>query len=110
MTLTTFDRQAQTSLLEAVREIQAMAGLAGQPREAYARQPVALGITSPGYGQGKTVLSMALAGCLSQDLEMDVILVDADFSTRSIELDYGIVRGDGLTEPAQRGADLLGAP
>lgn len=101
--LTTFDSETQTVLLEAVREIQAMAGLAGRSREAYARKPVALGITSPGFGQGKTMLSMALAGSLSHDLGMDVILVDADFNTRSIELDYGIVRGDGLTE-ALRGA------
>jgi protein-tyrosine kinase len=93
-------------LQEAIRELHIVAGLDGGvadeddftsdlPRS---RPSMAIGVTSPDYGDGKTTVAMALAGSLSRDFGGGVTLVDADFHTHSVEKEFGLQGLDGFTE------------
>jgi capsular exopolysaccharide synthesis family protein len=93
------ETRAKLDLKEALREIHIIAGLdPTDPSNKDARKPLAIGVTSPTYGDGKTTVSIALAASLSQDFEADVTLVDADFHTHSIGREYGLQGQDGLSE------------
>lgn len=91
--------RARIDLKEALREIHIIAGLdPTDPRNTEARKPLAVGVTSPTYGDGKTTVSIALAASLSEDFEADVTLVDADFHTQSIGGQYGLDGENGLSD------------
>ncbi len=84
------------------RGFKAMRG-SGQPRTAPPRDPstprsVAIGVTSPGFGDGKTTVAIALASCLAQDFAAQVTLVDADFHTASVSREYGLEGRKGLAD------------
>jgi capsular exopolysaccharide synthesis family protein len=90
--------QAQTDLAEALREIHLMAGLNPTDQGTQSRRrPLAIGVTSPTYGDGKTTVAIALAASLARDFETDVTLADADFHTHSVGREYGL-QGAGLSE------------
>lgn len=86
-----------------LRGFKAMRG-SGHPRAtAPARDPssprsIAIGVTSPGYGEGKTTIAIALASCLAQDFGAQVTLVDADFHTASVSEEYGLEGRKGLAD------------
>ena len=61
-------------------------------------QSLAIGVTSPHRGEGKTTIAVALASSLAQDLRVEVTLVDADFHTHSIEAEYGLSGEIGFSE------------
>jgi Mrp family chromosome partitioning ATPase len=92
----------QAQLQEAMREIRLMAGF----EQMHARDLTApgqrasftIGVTSPHYGDGKTMVSMALASSISQDIGKEVLLADLDFHTHSVGREYGFEGGDGLFE------------
>lgn len=91
--------RAKIDLEEALREIHIMAGLdPTDPSHSGSRHRLAIGVTSPTFGDGKTTVSIALAASLSQDFQADVTLVDADFHTHSIGREYGLQGQQGLTE------------
>ncbi|MCC7362944.1 MAG: CpsD/CapB family tyrosine-protein kinase [Dehalococcoidia bacterium] len=70
----------------------------GRPSAQAATRPLAIGVTSAGFGDGKTTLSIALASSLAADLGAQVTLVDADFSTQSLAREYGLEGKKGLTD------------
>ena len=84
------------------RGFKAMRG-SGHPRPPAVRElstprSVAIGVTSPGYADGKTTVAIALASCLAQDFAAQVTLVDADFHTASVSLEYGLEGRKGLAD------------
>jgi Mrp family chromosome partitioning ATPase len=87
-------------LKEAIREIQHSAGItrSHQSSNGHAPPSFAIGVTSPHHGEGKTTLAMALASSLAEDLSVDVMLVDADFQTHSIQQQYGLDGRGGFTD------------
>lgn len=100
--------RTRLDLEEAIREIHLIAGLDvgytsadGGPiagaMPANLRS-VAIGVTSPDYGDGKTTVAIALAGSLSHDFGTTVTLVDADFHTHTLERQYGLDGSRGLSE------------
>lgn len=96
---TAAEPKATIDLKEALREIHIMAGLDPTDSAAHdSRRPLAIGVTSPTFGDGKTTVAMALAASLSQDFEADVTLVDADFHTHSIGREYGLQQVVGLSD------------
>jgi len=94
--------RAQADLTEAVREIHIMAGLSersgAEDLSVSGLDSLAIGVTSPDYGDGKSTIAMALAGSLSEDFGTDVMLVDADFHTHSVGREYGLQGVEGLAE------------
>ena len=101
------DQRIRGELHEALREIHVMAELDGEhsPREGEdggdgpgRPAPLAIGVTSPQYGDGKTTIAIALASSLSQDFGAAVTLVDADFATHSVDREYGLEGQSGFTE------------
>ena len=89
----------QASLEEAIREIHATAGLSGGDRSSHEEPArLAIGVTSPNRSDGKTTITMSLAGSLSRDFSADVTLADADFHTQSLEREYGLETADGLAD------------
>ena len=95
------DPQTRFDLEEAIREIHVIAGL-DLEREgklpSHGVRSIAVGVTSPDYGDGKTTVAIALAACLSHDFGTNVTLVDADFHTHSVERQYGLEGLVGLAE------------
>jgi len=87
-------------LADAVREIQHMAGFTAQlsTSNGAATSSLAVGITSPRPGAGKSTIATALAAMLSADLEVDVALVDADFEGHTIDEDFGLAGAAGFTD------------
>lgn len=59
---------------------------------------VCIGITSPGNGDGKTTLAIALASSLCADFDLPVALVDGDFETNSVAREYGLDGREGLSD------------
>lgn len=59
---------------------------------------VCVGITSPGSGDGKTTLAIALASSLCADFDLPVALVDGDFETNSVAREYGLNGREGLSD------------
>ena len=88
--------QNNQALAEALREIHLMSGLnlEGAPGEGR----VAIGITSPDFGDGKTTVAMGLAASLSTDFNADVTLVDSDFHTTSLAGEFGLPSDKGLVQ------------
>lgn len=98
MTVAT-ESKARLDLQEALREIHIMAGLDNTSSTTpQRRKPLAIGVTSATFGDGKTTVAIALAASLSEDFAADVTLVDADFHTHSIGREYGLQGEDGLSE------------
>jgi capsular exopolysaccharide synthesis family protein len=91
--------RAKSDLEEALREIHIMAGLdpTGPSRHGD-RKPLAIGVTSPDFGDGKTTVAIALASSLSHDFGAEVTLVDADFHTHSVGREYGLQDQAGLAD------------
>ncbi|MGH2634330.1 MAG: CpsD/CapB family tyrosine-protein kinase [Tepidiformaceae bacterium] len=108
--LPTIDTQTRRDLEEAIREVHVIAGLdmADHSDTGYAdrgaraprigRRSIAVGVTSPDYGDGKTTIAIALAASLSHDFGTNVTLVDADFHTHSVERQYGLEGQVGFAE------------
>jgi capsular exopolysaccharide synthesis family protein len=95
----TLQPRSRESLKEALREIHVMAGLdPTAPTAPPVRKSLAIGVTSPHFGDGKTTVAIALAASLAEDFSADVMLVDADFHTHSVGREYGLVGQDGLSE------------
>jgi len=93
------ESRARIDLKEALREIHIMAGLDPTDRtKPEAGKKLAIGVTSPTYGDGKTTVAIALAASLSEDFQADVTLVDADFHTHSVGREYGLNGVEGLAE------------
>ena len=90
-------QRATTQLKEALREIHMTAGL-DEPSPDGAPRSLAIGVTSPRSGDGKTTVAMALASSLITDFEAEVVLVDADLHSHSMGREYGLESSDGLTE------------
>lgn len=106
--VTAIDEATRTSLQEAIREIHLVAGLNGKadaPGDGQ-KHSIAIGVTSPDYGDGKTTISIALASSLAEDFGQEVTLADADFPTHSIGRQYGIEQNPGLAE-VLRGTSML---
>lgn len=107
---------APLDLAEALREIYLMAGFdpAGRAAEPVPSSLV-LGVTSPGFGDGKSTVAMALASSLSRDFATEVTLVDADFHTHSIARTYQLEESAGLSDvldgtlPVDRAPRRVGA-
>lgn len=102
MNRTLIDPRTRNQLEEAIREIHLMAGLDVSGQEGHnvrqAERSVAVGVTSPDYGDGKTTIAIALASSLSHDFGSEVTLVDADLHTHSVERQYGLQGQRGLAE------------
>lgn len=108
--LPAIDTQTRLELEEAIREVHVIAGLdvadhsgsgyadRGQRPPRVARRSIAVGVTSPDYGDGKTTVAIALAASLSHDFGTNVTLVDADFHTHSVERQYGLEGEAGFAE------------
>lgn len=96
----TINEATRISLQEAIREIHVVAGLTGrrEPGPDGTREAIAIGVTSPDYGDGKTTISIALASSLSEDFGDEVTLADADFHTHSIGRQYGLEQNQGIAE------------
>ncbi|MCC6381913.1 MAG: CpsD/CapB family tyrosine-protein kinase [Dehalococcoidia bacterium] len=75
---------------------------------AAAPRSLAIGVTSPDYGDGKTTMAIALASSLAHDFGAQVMLVDADFHTHSVGREYGLEGRRGLSD-AIAGASTLAA-
>lgn len=88
---------------EAIRDVIASAGLDDL---AEVRGSAVVGITSPSFGEGKTTLAMALAGLLSTDLDADVALIDVDFETHSLGIEYDLDDRSGLADVLSGRASL----
>lgn len=57
-----------------------------------------VGVTSPGYGEGKTLTAINLAISLAMDVNQTVLLVDANLRNPSIHDYFGIQRTHGLSD------------
>ncbi|MEO7862745.1 MAG: CpsD/CapB family tyrosine-protein kinase [Nitrospirales bacterium] len=57
-----------------------------------------LGITSPGYGEGKTLTAVNLAVSLAMETSQTVLLVDADLRSPSIHEVFGLEDCPGLAD------------
>jgi capsular exopolysaccharide synthesis family protein len=88
--------EAQDVLKEAMREVHVIAGL--DRAQVDGDCAIAIGVTSPNSGDGKTTVALALAGSMSLDYEADVMLVDADFHTHSVGASFGLQNREGLSE------------
>jgi Mrp family chromosome partitioning ATPase len=88
----------QAELQEAIREIHLIAGLADPRSDGKPLKSFSIGVTSPGFGDGKTTIAMALASGLAHDLGKEVILADLDFKTHSIGREYGLEGKAGMSE------------
>jgi MinD-like ATPase involved in chromosome partitioning or flagellar assembly len=86
-------------LREAIRDV-AQRGwlLDGERGTAGSGAHMAIGVTSPNQNEGKTTLSLGLASVLADELDGEVTLVDADFNTHSIGLEYALYGVSGLAE------------
>ncbi len=80
---------------EAIRDALAAASLGDLAQR---RGSVVIGVTSPSHGEGKTTLAMAMAGLLASDLGVDVVLMDTDFETHSLGVEYDLAGEGGLAE------------
>lgn len=58
----------------------------------------ALAITSPGHGEGKTVTAVNLAVSLAREVDMTVLLVDADLRKPHLHRFFGIASEPGLSD------------
>jgi capsular exopolysaccharide synthesis family protein len=65
-----------------------------------------IAITSPGAGDGKSVTAANLALTMAQELQRNVILVDADLRSPSVHSLFGIAPGPGLSEVLTGDASL----
>ena len=74
------------------------AAVQGKPSTFASTRPISIGVTSIGFGDGKTTVSIALASSLAADLGAQVTLVDADFHTQSLARQYGLEGKRGLTD------------
>ncbi|MFN0148707.1 MAG: CpsD/CapB family tyrosine-protein kinase [Dehalococcoidia bacterium] len=104
------DERTRGKLQEALREIHVMAELDGGfgvgveegDQDEFATMgrpaPLAIGVTSPGYGDGKTTIAIALASSLSRDFGARATLIDADFATHSVDKEYGLEGQSGFAE------------
>src|SRR4051812_33106942 len=88
---------------ESFRSVVDAAGIAH--REAGA-PCLTVGVTSPLYGEGKTTVSMAIAGLLSADLNVDVALIDTDFETHSLGTEYELANEQGIADVLAGSATL----
>jgi capsular exopolysaccharide synthesis family protein len=92
-------RRARADLAEALREIHIMSGLDPADRaNEQSRRPLAIGVTSPRFSDGKTTVAIALARSLAEDFQTEVTLVDCDFHTHSLEREYGLLDELGLSD------------
>lgn len=57
-----------------------------------------LGVTSPGYGEGKTLTAVNLAASLAMETSQTVLLVDADLRSPSIHEVFGLDDCPGLAD------------
>lgn len=90
--------RVQAELQEAIREIHLIAGL-GDPRsDGQPMRSFSVGVTSAGYGDGKTTIAMALASGLAQDFGKEVVLADLDFKTHSVGREYGLEGKEGISD------------
>jgi Mrp family chromosome partitioning ATPase len=80
-----------------------------RPAPQPATRPIAVGVTSPDSGDGKTTIAIALASSLAQDFATNVLLVDADFRTGSLGEGYGLAGKAGLTDMLDGQATLRAA-
>jgi polysaccharide biosynthesis transport protein len=103
---TATEPKGRLDLKEAIREIHLMAGFDPMRIDGGKPDSFAIGVTSPTYGDGKTTVSMALAGSLSSDFGAEVTLVDADFHTHSVGREYGLENGAGLSDVLLGGMPL----
>lgn len=69
-------------------------------------RPLAIGVISPDFRDGKSTVAIALASCLAQDFDTHVTLVDADFGAASVAGDFGLEGGDGLVDVLEGAATL----
>lgn len=91
------DRQA---LDETLRGVLVVAGL--DERE----EPTVIGVTSPGDGEGKTSVAIALAHVLAADFQgRDVLLVDGHLEAPGVARELGIHEGRGFSDVLR--GDLL---
>ncbi len=95
--------RSDIQLQEALREIHLMSGLVPPDDPA---KGIAIGVTSPHFGDGKTTVSIGLAASLASDFNADVTLVDSDFHTTSIANEYGLDTDAGLTDVLTGREDL----
>lgn len=73
-----------------------------------APRSLAVGVTSPDYGDGKTTIAIALASSLAHDFGAHVMLVDADFHTHSVGREYGLEGRLGLADAIAGTSTLAG--
>ncbi len=90
--------RVQAELQEAIREIHLIAGLGDPHSDGKPVKSFTVGVTSPGFGDGKTTIAMALASGLAHDLGKEVILADLDFKTHSVGREYGLEGKPGMSE------------
>lgn len=88
-------RRVPAELEEALREIHLTSGLM---LDSHRSGGVAIGVTSPDFGDGKTTVAIGLAASLANDFNADVTLVDGDFHTTSIGSEYGLASAEGLVD------------
>ena len=62
------------------------------------RAPVALGITSAGHGEGKTINCLALVTALARETDARVLMVECDLASRSVALGFDMDVRPGLVE------------
>ncbi len=90
--------RVQAELQEAIREIHLIAGLGDPHADGLPMRSFSVGVTSAGYGDGKTTIAMALASGLAQDFGKEVALADLDFKTHSVGREYGLEGKEGVSE------------
>lgn len=87
-------------LQDAVSEIHRVAGLTGRgaARTDTPLPSLAIGVTSPSGGEGRTTIARALSVSLAEDMGADVTLVEADFRTEPHSEDIGLEGEKGFTD------------
>ncbi|OGP70507.1 MAG: hypothetical protein A2Y80_05700 [Deltaproteobacteria bacterium RBG_13_58_19] len=63
-------------------------------------------ITGPQQGEGKTLTAINLAISISQEMDLTVLLVDADLRSPSIHRYFGIRTGEGLVDHLTAGVPI----
>ena len=88
------------TLEEAIRDVYQRAGISRTQRGSEDVEPrsLAIGVTSPRPADGKSTVAIGLATSLAEDHGCEVMLVDADFHSHSIEWEYGLEGQAGLIE------------